>query len=241
MENYRINPLWGKCAVFDGDSICQAGTASGGWPARIGKANAMDWYNYGIGGGTITAELYAGEGEEKKPRHWISRNIDVIHEKHPTLDYLILEGGTNDADLLGISSPSYGKLDLSDYSGNYDEKTFTGALEALFYKAITYYPKAKIGFIIAKKMGVRPIGYGKDNKRRYYFLRAIEVCKKWGIPYIDLWDESPVNPSLKCYFDPDLSKEENFKNGKAYEDGQHLNDIGFDIISPAIEAWMMTL
>ncbi len=199
----------------------------------------MEWYNYGIGGGTVTAELYVGE--EKKPRHWISRNIDVIHEKHPTLDYLILEGGTNDADLLGIGSPKLGELDAADFSGSYDDTTFTGALESLFYKAITYYPTAKIGFIIAQKMGVSKIGYGADNKRRFYFLRAIEVCKKWGIHYIDLWESSPLNPALKCYFDPELTAEGNLAAGKAYEDGQHPNDTGFDIISPAIGAWMMTL
>ena len=239
MNEYRINPLHGKRAVFDGDSICQAGTASGGWPARIGKANSMDWYNYGIGGGTVTAELYIGE--EKKPRHWISRSIDEIHEKHPTLDYLILEGGTNDADLLGIGSDKFGTLDLADYSGNYDDTTFTGALESLFYKAINYYPSSKIGFIVAQKMGITPLGYSADNKRRYYFLRAIDVCKKWGIPYIDLWESSPLNPAMKCYFDPELSAAENLAAGKAYEDGQHPNDNGFNILTPAIEAWMMTI
>ena len=245
MNNYRLNPLYGKRAVFDGDSICHAtsettDTINRGWAYRIGAKNNMDWHNLGISGATITAEMYSTV--TGNPRHWVSRNIDKIHENFPELDYLIFEGGTNDADLLGIGSDKFGKLDLSDYSGNYDDTTFTGALESLFYKAINYYPSAKIGFIIAQKMGTPAIGFGgKENKRRYYFDRVIEVCKKWGVPYIDLWESSPINPRLKCYYDPELDSKGNTEAGKAYIDGQHLTAIGYDIISDAIEAFMMTL
>jgi lysophospholipase L1-like esterase len=89
--------LKNKTVVFDGDSICHATTEPKpyrGWAYRIGTKYDMDWHNFGIGGGTITTELYYASGE---PRHWVCRSIDSIHEQFPTLDYLILEGGTNDA------------------------------------------------------------------------------------------------------------------------------------------------
>jgi lysophospholipase L1-like esterase len=244
-KKYIKNPLYGKRVIFDGDSICHATSESNltqnrGWAYRIGAKNNMDWHNLGISGATITAEMYSSV--TGNPRHWVSRSIDKIHEKFSDMDYLIFEGGTNDADLLLIGSDKFGKLDLSDYSGNYDDSTFTGAVESLLYKAITYYPKAKIGFIIAQKMGTHSIGFGgEENKRRYYFNRVIEVCKKWGVPYIDLWEKSPLNPRLKCYYDPELDVEGNIKAGKAYMDGQHLTALGYDIISDSIEAWMMTL
>lgn len=240
--NIQINPLYGKKIVFDGDSICHATsenreTEERGWAYRIGNRNGMDWRNVGVSGGTITAELYAGES----PRHWVSRYIDTIYAEHPDLDYLILEGGTNDADLLGANSEQFGTVNIGDYGGNYDDKTFCGACESLFYKAINKFPTAKIGFVIAQKMGRTSKGYGENYNRRAYFLKIKEICKKWGISCLDLWDESPLNPMIKAYYDIGLTEEENVAAGSAYTDGQHLTAVGYDIISPKIEAWIRTL
>lgn len=235
--------LKGKIIVFDGDSICHGGSQNPpelrGWAARIGNGCGMEWYNLGVGGGTITAEVYVESTGQK--RHWICRNIDLIHERHPNLDYLILEGGTNDSDLLGIESPRFGTYDPADFSGNYDDTTFTGALESLFYKALSYYPNAKIGYIVAQKMGTPKIGYGANYHRRYYFLRAIEICKKWGVPYVDLWESTPLNPNLKCYYDAELGNEGNISAGKAYVDGQHLTDVGYDLVSGKIASFIESL
>ena len=237
----QANILAGKTIVFDGDSICQATSETReicrGWPYRIGEKNGMKWHNFGIGGGTITAGMYSKV--TGIARHWISRNIDVIHENFPKLDYLILEGGTNDADLIDFESKQYGSVNPTDYSGNYDDSTFCGACESLFFKVIHYYPKAKIGFIIAPKMGAEDEAV--SAKRRAYFLTIIDICKKWGIPYIDLWDGCPLNPRLEVYYDNNLDAQGNQEAGKAYVDGQHLTKVGYDIISPRIEAWIRTL
>jgi len=233
VKEFQPNILYGKSVVFDGDSIGQGSGVDGNWAKIIGPANDMDWHNHSIGGGTITAELYYAAGNA---RHWISRYIDTIHSNYPSLDYLILEGGTNDADLLG--SAGLGELDMTDFSGNYDDSNFTGALDSLFFKATSYYPTAKIGFIVAQKMGA---GTANQNSRRNFFLRAIEVCKKWGIPYIDLWDGSPLNPKLKCFYDSSLDAQGNRDAGKSYIDGQHLTATGYAIVSSKIEAWMRTL
>ena len=204
-------------AVFDGDSICEALRDNRrGWAARVAEHFGSEYKNYSVSGGTITAEIYTDSGS---PRHWVCRSIDKIHEENPTLDCLILEGGSNDADLLGIGSRRFGELDPHDYSGSYDDTTFTGAMETLFYKAINYYPAAKLGFIIAQKMSCPTDKDGKYFMRRHYFNRAIEVCRKWGVPCLNLWDESPLNPSLLCYFDPSLDKDGNAAAGKAYCDG----------------------
>ena len=233
----------GKVIVFDGDSICHGGSRyperERGWAARVGNPLGMEWYNYARGGGTITAEMYAESTGEA--RHWVSRYIDIIHSKHPTLDYLILEGGVNDADLLGPDSERFGELDMTDFGGRYDDTTFTGGLETLFYKALNYYPRAKVGFIIAHRMGRSAIGFGPENNRRRYFLRVIEVCRKWGIPYIDLWEGSPLNPHLPCYYNSELDVAGNCEAGYAYSDGQHLSDVGYDIISDSIRAWVQSL
>ena len=136
---YTENRLWGKRVVFDGDSICQGCVPENRtpWANRIGEKNGMEWYNYGIGGGTVTAEVYVAS--TGAPRHWVCRSIDKIHEKHPELDFLILEGGTNDADLFVSEAERLGGFIAEDFSGNYDDTTFCGALETLFFKATSYY------------------------------------------------------------------------------------------------------
>lgn len=231
-----------KTIIFDGDSICQAsseakGTVERGWPYRIGTKNQMNWHNFGIGGGTITAEMYSKV--TGNARHWVSRNIDEIHKQFENVDYLILEGGTNDADLLRDFPEQFGEVNPTDFTGSYDDTTFCGAVETLFFKARTYYPSAKIGFIIAPKMGVDD--ENEIHFRRVFFLKIMEICRKWDIPYIDLWETSPLDPKSIEYFDSTLTLEENVAAGKAYVDGQHLSKVGYDIITPAIDAWIQTL
>ena len=65
IEDFPINPLYGKTALFNGDSIC-AGLSVGssdptygyGWAGRIGIKNNMTWKNYGVSGGTVTTDTY---------------------------------------------------------------------------------------------------------------------------------------------------------------------------------------
>ena len=192
----------------------------------------MTWRNYAVGGGTITPGTTTTAGAD---RHWISSNIDVIHVDYPMLDYLILEGGTNDADLLGVDS--LGTYDPDDYGGSYDTTTFSGAFELMLYKAVTYYPRAKIGYIVAHKMGDR----SGRARRRPYFDRAVELCIKWGVPYIDLWHGAHLNRMLPGHYDASLDAQGNRDAGSLYTDGQHLTSAGYDFITPKIEAWMRTL
>lgn len=242
----NINPLYGKKIVFDGDSICH-GTSVGsghdtygyGWAGRIGERNTMEWENAGVSGGTLVSGVTLSNGYES---HCISRSIDTIHTNHPELDYIIFEGGTNDADHFLNDDSHIGTFDVADYSGEYDDSTFYGALDSLFYKTINYYPTAKIGFIIAPKMGRSYRDYTKENnQRRRYFEMVIQVCKKWGVPFINLWDESPLNPKMVKHYNPELDIDGNINAGSLYTDGQHLTAKGYDYITTQIETWIKSL
>lgn len=236
------NVLSGKTALFDGDSICDDYTDksdNGAYAGRISVENNLIIHNYGVGGGTITKGTSAS--------HYIVESIDTMYADHPDADYIILEGGTNDADIIGniINNPDlpdFGSFNLTDYSGNYDDTTFCGAVEKLFYKAINYWPGKKIGFVIAMKMGKTNYGYtAATNNRRAYFKAIMEICDKWGIPYINLWDGCYMNPSLEVCYDDTKTSEQNIAAGKMYMDGQHPAPKGYDYIAPMIGAWMKTL
>ena len=222
-----FNPLFGKSVVFDGDSICNASSegTSLGWAGRIGLRNRMMWQNWAIGGGTIT---------DISGKHCISSQS--YENANP--DYIIIEGGTNDADIIGSilnnNKPTlFGSYDLDKYDGDYNNTTYCGAIEFLFKRLLTNYPSAKIGVIIAPKMGVLSSYTKEKNNRRAYFETLMILCEKWGIPYLNLWDRGRLNPSLSVFYN---NGEDSF-----YTDGQHLTAKGYDVITPMIEAWMKTL
>ena len=250
LEGDIINGLSGlqyKTAIFDGDSICRGdssypyeGAFTYGYAGRIGKANYMNWKNYGIGGGVITS----ASNPALTGKHSVVDNVDTMYADYPDADLIIFEGGTNDADLLGdaIADPSVlGTYIGNDYSGNYDATTFTGALETIFYKATNYWKGKKIGFIITQKMGLNPSYDAEHYNRRAYFERAIVICEKWGIPYLNLWDGCYLNPRNPNCYNNSLDIENNTTQGYLYTDGQHLTNKGYDYISPIIEDWMKSL
>lgn len=228
----NFNPLTGKSALFLGDSICNGSSANdgfSGWAGRIGLKNSMLWKNSGISGGTFTDGLSGSAG--------VISNSSLFDT-----DYVIIEGGTNDADLIGSIidgniPPQFGSFDESDYTSAFANTTFCGAVEFLIKKAVTENKGAKIGMIIAPKMGQlntsRPDYTAAHNNRRAYFETLINICKKWGIPVLNLWDECYLNPMLPAHY----------TSGETYmyTDGQHLTSNGYDYITPIIEAWMRSL
>jgi lysophospholipase L1-like esterase len=242
--------LYGKTIIWNGDSIC-AGKAfddsrdDDAWAGRIAKRNLMIYKNYAVGGGTITENvMFASKG---KLRHSVSATLDTMYEEYPDADYVIIEGGTNDADLLGnfirgTDTARFGVFDPCDFGGEYDKDTFSGALESVFFRATRYWSGKKIAFIVAHKMGANLGGFTSEtNNRRIYFERAIEICKKWGIPYLDLWERSYLNPKLKWMYDNEKTPDENVALGSFYADGQHLTAKGYELTADIIDSWIKTL
>ena len=212
----------------------------GAWFGRLKNDYTISGKNYAVGGGTITAEIYYSGGSA---RHWVCRSIDTIHNEYSDLDYLILEGGTNDADLIGNATGAtmpdgFGTWTATDFSGTYDDTKFCGAVDSMFYKALNYYPKAKIGFIVAMQMGTNNASVAN---RRKYFDTIKEIAQKWHIPVLDLWNESQMDARLTAYYNSSLSGDDNVAAGKCYYDSQHPTSYGYDLMQNKIAEWMKTL
>lgn len=236
------NILKGKTALFLGDSLC-AGTTTlttdaeygYGWGGIIGTKNKMVWKNYGRNGGTIAAVESVAE------ERWIGTQLGMAQEEYPAADYIMIEGGCNDADLLGVDG--MGDFSASGYTidGDYEIGIgFTAALEMMLENTVWLYPHGKIGYIIPPKMGVTD-DYSSANKYRKFFDRAVEVCEKWGVPVLDLWKCNPMNPNNNSHYVSGLTAEEANKKGMLYTDGQHLTLAGYQRIAPQIEAFMRSL
>lgn len=234
------NKLQGKTVIWNGDSICQGATSTGTWADRIAAKNELKtWKNYGVGGGTITENVLYQNGNV---RHSVCATLELMYEEFPDADYIILEGGTNDADLLGhITNGAY-SIDFGEYtpdddSGNYNRDTFCGALESIFYRAKLLWPNAKICFIVAQKMGLKESAVAN---RYAYFEAAMQICEKWNIPYLNLWDDCELDPTNPAMYDPNKTKEENDLISM-YRDGQHLTAAGYDLTADIIDKWLKTL
>ena len=238
---YTENKLFGKTLIWDGDSICCGATRTGNWSTRIAEWNQVKAYkNYSVGGGTVTENVIVES--TGKLRHSVSATVEQMYEEFPDADYVIFEGGTNDADLLGCITEGtiperFGAVDPDDYSGEYDRDTFCGALESVFYRATKYWRGKKICYIVAQKMGYVP---PKSKNRRAYFEAAMQICRKWGIPYLNLWDGCPLNPVLPHMFDREKPKEEN-EFCSMYMDGQHLTNAGYDFTADIVDSFLKTL
>lgn len=240
-EDYKDSKLYGKTVIWNGDSICQGATATGTWADRIAIRNGLTtWKNYGVGGGTITENvLVASTG---KTRHSVSATLEKMHEEFPDADYIILEGGTNDADLIGRITEGetperFGTFDPDDFSGNYDRDTFCGALESTFYRAKQYWSGKKICYIVAQKMGI----HAPTSENRYaYFEMAMLICEKWDIPYLNLWDDCELDPNDLDMYDPSKTADQN-EEVSMYRDSQHLTSAGYDLTAAIIDAWLQTL
>lgn len=226
--DYKNNPLLAGRVEFLGDSICE-GDALGGWAKRIGDRYEMLWENKGIGGSTIAIT--------DANKTICTRAITMVNP-----DYIILEGGTNDADRIGnatgeVKPAAFGTWDPDDYGTNdpdtnygFDINTFCGACDYMFRRFTSDYVGSKIGFIAAQKMGTTD---STRKNRGYYINTAMQIARKWGVPCLDLWNECyllPVNPA-------------HYTSGQdyMYVDGQHLTAHGYDYITPIISEWMKTL
>ena len=184
----------------------------------------MKWSNTGRSGATIA----------KTSRKHITDQI--IDNKDNNYDYVILQGGINDMDkdvMLGEVSDSF---EVEDFNNT----TFAGGLEELFYYTKKYNKDAKIGYIISYQTPNSDWGE-KVNDRSEQILLIKKICDKWEIPYLDLYDGLVYEEGkIKNYSEIlKVDTGENFYKEKITE--VLLNTEGYNTISKYIGIWIKTL
>lgn len=208
-RKFVTNPLYQQRMETAGDSIMWgAGDYGRGWPYRIALNNQMTYNNRAVSGAVFARGVKTSSGAD------VPTILDQIGQVTGNAMFNLVEGGTNDEDYnVPMGTITSGK------NGPFDETTYSGALESAFSQLIAKCHGKKIIYIIPQKMGNTTW-----QARRYTrFVRAMEICKKWGIPYVNLWDE--------CYLDPTVPAVQN----AYYSDEQHLNSNGYDLTTPIIE------
>ena len=220
----ETNPLYGKTALFVGDSICYGSWDNEPRQAYAGRIAAK----YGM---TVENPAQGGESfSTVRP----SRIVNQLHQNRTGVyDYVIIEGGVNDAwGSVATDPPTpapVGRMSAGFDPADFDVNTFAGGLEEAFYYARTYFPDARVGYITSFYAPLA-VGVGRCSDMSEYFDQALRICEKWGIPVLDLYNDPYVsNRLLKT-------------NTYTYlRDSLHPNAAGYDQLAPYIGKWMETL
>ena len=219
--------LYKKKISLNGDSICYGAGSTGGYGKFIADEYDMTLQNLGVSGGTIAAETYYSNGTSA--RHWICRTIANMDTD---ADYVILEGGVNDASLgvpLGTLS--------SGLAATLDDTTFYGAFESMLKQLLLRFDGKKVGYIAVHQMTMN-YSAANDEATSYYYA-AKKCCEKWGVPFLDLNVSCPpfgmINPSNTEMYP---LRETYTANG----DGWHPNEEGYKkYYVPKIVKWLESL
>ena len=212
--------LYGRSALFIGDSITQGTRDSAtykSWAGRIGQKNQMSYINAGLGGTSISTCRATKQG----------RIIDQLNtHAGKSFDYVIMHGGVNDA----WDKASVGVVASGFDEASFDVTSFAGGLEQTFARAKELFPDAVHGFIMNNALPKCPYGYISNMSA--YMSVAKEVCQKWGVAYLDLYNNTEF-----CYNVLKVDTLEYF--GDDYY--CHPNAAGYDLIAPLVERWMENL
>lgn len=173
-NNFKNNPTFSsspykdKTIVTFGDSVL----AGWGWKEGTGiiqplkeKYTDAVWIN--------KAESGANMAVTSSPAH--TPIVTQIKNYTGAADAIIFDGGVNDIN----SSIPVGSIE-SGYDASYNTGTFCGALESALQHIMDRYP-------LAVKLYIIPHSFGKDNSLLdSIYEKAIEICKKWNMPYLDM-------------------------------------------------------
>ena len=214
--------LYGKKALFSGDSIsCGSSDSTIGraWAWRIAREYGLIAHNASRSGWSIST-IRTG------------RMIDQLYNAPvDDYDYVILHGGVNDAwgdtkvyAPVGVMTDSFDRKD-------FDVTTYAGALEELFHYTYTQFPKAKVGYIINFATPLAT-GIGHVADMEEYYAVGMDICRKWGVPYLDLYHNETVNETVM-----EVTKQP----FRYMADAVHPNAAGYERLYPIIGDWMETL
>jgi len=215
--------LSGKKIHFLGDSITQGvGVAhpENVFVERIAKMTGAVTRNYGISGTRISRKAGV-DFSDPFDQDYMYR----VDKMDPDADIVAVFGGTND---FGHGDAKVGAMwDRTPY-------TFYGALHLLILALLERYPAAQIVFLTPlhrhdEDMNVNEVGLPLETHLEGFRNAELEVCRYYGIPVLDLWAVSGMQPAVPVIRE------------KYMPDGLHPNDAGHALLAQKIIGFLQTL
>ena len=225
MEHYV--KLYKKHVYGFGDSIVYGHAAGISFLDDLAENYSMRIAKYAVNGATVIG--YSG--------NTILPQIEAASDEIP--DYVLFDGLINDAYIDVTDDPTK----LGTISGGFaemlDPTTFCGAFECICRTLLTKYIGAKIIFIAVHKTPARDLS-AQDTLQSL----ARQICSKWSIPVVDLYNASGLNcfiPEYQMAYSYDKA-DANGGNTSTGGTGTHPNDVGYkQFYMPMITAKMKEL
>ncbi len=222
----------GKTVLFSGDSI----TNGYGWDSSTAVSNRKiiclthpentDYYN--LGWAQTFAEDHRGttvygygvNGTRISLTEGNNSITERISDMSEDADYIIFSGGINDC----FNKIALGQMVSTEIGNNawksaqFDTSTYCGALETLFRTAYNKWPNAKIAFIITGKNTncMKKVLY--DVTQEDFVNATIQICKKWSIPYLDLYHNDGLCTALPETMSLWFANDQTHPNEKCYRE-----------------------
>lgn len=200
LNTIGVSELNGKCILNFGDSIAYgAGNNGIGYADLIASKNNMVVHDYSKSGSTMS---------KVTDKEQIYTQIEQAYsEGHTAPDYVLFDGGVNDM----FPGRTIGEI-LNGYNRTWDLNTFCGGFENVLHLMRTYWLGAKIIYVIPHNMNTRD-----EAIQKQVVDKAIEICNKWSIPYVDLYRHGGMNTNIIQH------KLQYCGNS----DGTHPNELGY--------------
>jgi len=206
--NMNTNPLYGKTGLSFGDSIMRgAGNSNIGVIDIIGANNNMTVVNRAVSGATVSSSTSNN----------ILTQVNAAITAGNMADYIVFNGLAND---IAVNSTVVLGAISDGYTATLDENTFCGAFESICKKLILNWMGSKIVYVRVHNMNTRDI-----TLQQQWGDLAAQMCKKWSIPVVDLFNEGGLNTWL-----PEMKKKytyDTYATGSG--DGTHPNGDGYNV------------
>ena len=179
-NNFKNNPTFSSSPYKDKTIVTFGDSVLAGWGWKDGKGiteplkekyTDATWIN--------KAESGANMAVTSSPAH--TPIVNQITSYTGAADAIILDGGVNDKN----NGLPIGSIE-TNYDASYNTSTFCGALERSLQYIMDRYP-------LAVKLYIIPHSFGKNNSLLdSIYEKAIEICKKWNMPYLDMRTYSQI-------------------------------------------------
>ncbi len=213
----RPSSLNGLSALFMGDSISYGAgdtmsyTVPGrAWAGRIAAITGLKATNASVSGSKVS--YVSGDDTAK----WHYTQYEA--HKNEQFDLVVMQGGVNDARY----NRTVGTISDDDSQENLTKlrNTYIGGLQLLFANVKRSWPDAKLFFIANHRLDGHATGSARNMSK--YFDKAEELCEKYGVVFIDLYNNEELEAKL------------NSKSTQYLPDTLHLNAAGYEIVTPYI-------
>ena len=215
-----ISPLAGKTLYVAGDSIAYGKGSAGGYGKCIADRYGMQLINEAVDGATLATLVPDNVNGGYRTSIGMTVKSSTELEK---ADYILLEGGVNDA---------WNNAKLGTLNGSFDPAFYMGDTIGTLEAMLDYLTKKRSDKRVAYVFPHGGLFAESDNWYKTYKPAILAVLQKWDVPYVDIEESAPP---MGPYGSSRLSD-------KYTSDGIHPNAAGYEqLYMEPIAALLMDL